>query len=955
MQIKKIISSASSKLSYILQKLQTLHRKTIFFSILGLGIFVFLIVILISLPGGSRKINAFKAIPENAGMIIEIKKPLEFWASCSENSAIWQQLIQFDFFSNINRNAIFIDSLVNTNISLSESLNKNPLYISFHNNNKSGTSCLFVGAIPSEINKKETENIVSNYGKSGTISSRNFEHFSIYELLGKKGTSSFFYYLTGGLFIGSTDTDLIEKSIKQVNSSKSISDLQSFKNVYQTSGKNVSANIYINHNNFAQLLAQLTDKGSQNEILKLNTFAQWSALDLTLKEQLLLFNGYSCFNDTIGNDFLSTFKGQLPHETTIQKIIPASTVFMICYGFSDFQQWNKNYLLYLNKIKSSDQRKKSISVVNSLADTDIEKQLLPCIGNELALVITAPDKNDTAANYYGIFKTSQLEKTLALLKPEKMKISVKQEQKVTQPKKKGKKKKQQAAKTITVTKTEEIENIYEYKGTGALQALFGNIFQKVSCNYYSIVGDYVVFSNSTKSLKQFLEADKSNNTLSENSNYNLFSKNISEESNIFIYTDISKASLYLSSYSDKNIQNARLEKPQIFEKFDAMAFQLKCDGKLFYNNACLTINALAEALTNQLWTAKLDTLMLFGPQSVNATDGSGKSIVAFDQSNQFYIIDNKGSILHKLQFSEIPLTVPVEINMNVKGKKQYVFNTPSYLYIIDSDGFAEPGFPIKFEKTSTAAMTVADYSGNNDYRFLIPCGKQLYNYTKKGTLNSGWTLVNTKSDIIKKPEVISFAGGDCIVITDKDGLMTVVDRKGIEKIKLKEAVKVSFFSKIYMAKMPSTKGKCMLTTDYSGKLIFIDEKGKMETAVLGNFSASHQFLYEDFNADGTKDFIFLDSNKIVVYNEKHALIASLNFPYPIASDLVIMKKAGKKAIVGAYSVSAQKIYIITPDGLIKEGFPLRGNTSFFIESLHNNSELNLVVGFGKSVINYSFK
>lgn len=959
MELKTISQRFKTSINNAIEHIKKLNRRDIELIGIGAVVLAFLIILVVSLPERGKKSDPFQAVPTDAALIIEIKKPVTFWKESSANSAIWQRLLAFENFAEINRNIAFLDSLIKPNESIYNSLLEDPLLVSFHKNKFGKTSCLFVIPNTSGADEEDIEKIVSGSVKKSKVISRKFEHCTINELHTNNNEPVFYYYISDNLFIGSCDLQLTESSAKQVHSDVSLLDNIGFKAVYETAGKNSNTNIFINYKRLAPMAFSCVAKDYQTDLSALDDFAQWSALDLNLKNDIALANGYTSVNDTTGNDFLSCFTGQTPAKINIADVAPASTIFMVSYGFSDFTKWNKNYLNYLSQNNQLKTHNQSIVKLNKETSADIEKQLIPCIGKEMALLVTSPEKGDTVENYYAVIKTSNFENAVLLMKPVKVKeAAITKTKKIEKKNSKSKKKGKKTEKVEIAEPTEEsstADNIYEYPVAGALGALFGNLFSNVSGKYYTFAGEYIVFASTKKSLKHFISYQKKNSTLSENNDYGLFSKNISEESNVFIYANITASSEHLKKYLSENLQNISLQQSSLFSNFESFAYQAKADGKLFYNNLCLKSGSGATAISNTLWDVKLDTTILYKPVMIDGVSGKGRAVAAFDCNNNFYVIDAEGNISLKVKIDGKPLGIPTEIDLKQKSKKQYVFNTTTHLYAIDNEGKNVEGFPVKLKISATAPMTVADYAGNKDYRFLIPCENKLYNYTKKGEINEGWAITETKNPVLKKVIVVKFLGSDCIVITDKEGYITIVDRKGKEKIKIKQPFVSSALSEIYAGNVSDKKGKLLITTNNKGKLIFVNENGTIETTNIGAYGTSHCFMFEDFNGDGKKDFIILDQSKLTVIGQNLKTITSYTFSATVENDLIFLKKAGKKGMFGTYSASAGKIFVIKPDGMLKGGFPLTGSTSFFVESLAKNGKLNLIVGHGRHVLNYAFE
>jgi len=207
---------------------------------------------------------------------------------------------------------------------------------------------------------------------------------------------------------------------------------------------------------------------------------------------------------------------------------------------------------------------------------------------------------------------------------------------------------------------------------------------------------------------------------------------------------------------------------------------------------------------------------------------------------------------------------------------------------------------IKLPYAATTGIAIVDYENNHNYRIIAPClNQKIYNYSLNGKRIPGWNDLSTLAVIVKPVDYIKFAKKEFLMATDKNGHVYIIDRRGYEVFKNKPAFLQAKNSRFYV----HTDGKkqYLLTSDRSGKLIFISPNGAVDVVKLNSFSTDHYFLYCDFNNDGKNDFIFFDQGKISVYNnDKKKIIETVN-KYESGGQPLYLK------------VSPTKFYIIYPD------------------------------------------
>jgi hypothetical protein len=927
----------------------------------GILVLAFLIWLIIHFSySGKGRSSPLYAIPKDAALILEIKQPKDLWNDLSVNSSVWHELENIKPFIGINKDIRFLDSLFKGNDNASSIINDHPIYISFHALSQNSFGYLYLTELTDKCDKPAIDELVKKAaGVKAVITSHVFMGTSVTDadLPGERETFS--YTISHNVFICSFQKTLLESAIKQQQLGTSIYDDAGFSKISETTGKNVEADVYINYKYIPQFISILALNDYRKIIAGLSDFACWSAFDVSINKDAVLLNGFTNTNDSL-TDFLSTFNKQIPHEVNMLKVIPSNTMSFLCYDLSDFDTWYKSYLTYLKKIGKLNVRNSLIAKLNSTNKTDIEKSFNTWIGKEMALVITEPSDSDISSNMFAVIKANNIDNAKILLggTPALQSENVSSKSN-TKPKKDKKNKIIQHILKRTVTVQTEIEvgdyKIYEYKVPSALPVLFGKLFDSVDGKYYTIVNDFVIFGNTINAMKSFLTDYCDGKNLANNNAYISFSKNIQTESNVYLYCNIKKSVALYNKYASKEIASYIEKNFSLLKNLDAFACQFKSGGKLFYSNICLTAINTSIDESNALWSVKLDTTVLFKPQLINSISGKTKNVLVFDNGSNMYLIDAGGKTLWKLQLNGKPLGEVNVIDYYNNGKSEIMFNTPSSIYLIDGNGKNVENFPLKLNETSTAPMTVADYANNKEYRLIVPCGNKIYNFLKNGSVNKGWTVATTKSEIHKKVSYLKFNGGDYFATSDKDGNVLIIDRKGIERIKLKTSFEAAANSEFYSIKSEKKSKSFILTTDKDGELIFIYSSGEIEKKIAGKFSPKHYFLLNDPDKDKANEYIFLNDTKFCIFDENLKQLCSYSFPAEIDESPVIYTDNSIKDCIGFVSSKTQKVYLLKPDCTLREGFPLTGTTPFVIGSLNNDGLLNLVAGSGCMVYNYSFQ
>jgi hypothetical protein len=257
--------------------------------------------------------------------------------------------------------------------------------------------------------------------------------------------------------------------------------------------------------------------------------------------------------------------------------------------------------------------------------------------------------------------------------------------------------------------------------------------------------------------------------------------------------------------------------------------------------------------------------------------------------------------------------------------------------------------------TATNGIAVFDYEGKKNYRLLIAKeDNRIYNYDIKGLPIRGWKKPMAKETITRPVEHVRMRNKDYLVVSDIDGNVMILNRRGSYRINLKEEYLQAAHSSFYPNRTNSAKG-IMLTTDQQGNLTYIQSTGRLAKTGFGEFTPGHYFLYEDFDNNGHKDFIYLDKNELVVYDRFKQTIMQHTFKNEISSSPVIIPVSANRNIIGIVSGASRKVYLFDDEGKLISTPDMVGNTQILVGSLLNDGQLNLIVGSGRTLYNYYFQ
>ena len=734
-------------------------------------------------------------------------------------------------------------------------------------------------------------------------------------LNGKTNQVWYLAYQAGNL-IYSVSLNAMENSlVSSHGDAVHFSQQEDWKRLKKTAGKHVDGRLYLQYRTLAPWLASVSSKPEREKLRWMAQFAEWTETDLIIKNDELLLAGYTSPGQ---ESFLSGMKDQQPIKNTSFNITPFNVNLLLSLGFSDFPAW-------YSKAHSPEERKKLSADFNFEMD-----KLAEIISGEVTLVSNAERAGHFEGSTWILVQTSDQVKMAAYLR------------------------------LIAENSGQSKVNNYNgyvlnyIKGKNLIPGLFGDAFGNFRVNYFTMVGDFVVFANSESSLINLLRYYETGKTLDLNDNFKAFSDNLAPSSNVLLYF---KPSVLLGRITDlaNEFTSRKLEiNAPVVNQMQGAAFQFSAGENLIFTSYYLKQATVVHEENLAMWKVTLDNQIVGKPILVSNHRDRDQQLVVFDDTPAVYLIDSDGKVLWKKRLEGTPFGEIYEVDYYKNGKIQYLFNTNSHIYLYDVEGKSVASYPKKLHAGATSPLSLFDYSGNNDYRMLVAqADKTVNNFTLDGHEVEGWKNPHLQNVANEKVTRLLINGKDYIVITDIDGKVKIVDRQGKDRIVITEKFTKARNSGYYVNRTNS-KG-IIITTNAQGKLIYISATGKLKSTDFGDYSPEHFFLYEDFNGDGTMDFIYVNGRELKVFDRFKKLLFSYTFNSEITIKPEFFNLGKKQKVMGVVANDEKTIYLFDSKGNTIISTGLVGETPFTVGSMSNDQKINLISAAGNTLYNYRIK
>lgn len=909
-----------------------MSRKLLLYLILGVIVVVFFITFMIFKNGKGIKEEPLKAVPVDVGIIVKINDFKGLTTTFKSNS-LWNELKQIDEFSLVNQQLNSIDSLTQHNSGLKSVIFNNPSYISVHPTGKGKVGFLHFLRIPDNLNERKIHELVKNLvGNEGIIKSRKYDGKYIYDADVLNSKNSFSYTVSNGLILISKFSILIEDALRQLSEEISILDDKDFLKALNAQGKNVTANVFINYRQFPKIVSYHLNNSHKQKVKNYDYFASWAELDLNVKENTFLLNGFTIVSDSV-MQLLNLFNNQSPKRLTSDNILPSTISSFLSISLSDVNRYFDHYSKFLSERGDFNKYQQKISDLKLKYGINLQETFINLLDGEITLALGKSKDTDSETDFFTVFKIksqNQAERNLTgMLKNIAEKNSVPDE---------------------NYRQDVQIDNelfypVYKLPVENFLSDYFGSFFGSITGNFFTIIDGYLVFGNSVKSLTEFIRSNILKVTLITEPAYLEYKESLAPRSTISFYADLSKSPFSYSNYLSQNILTKWEEKISVFHKVQVFGFQVNGGNNLMYTNIFLRSVPEYKDKPRTVWESLLDTVFNSKPQLVINHTNNQSEIFLQDLGNNIYLINHGGRILWKQNLSE-PITSNIyQIDYYNNGKLQILFSTKNYIHLIDRNGNYIERYPLKLRAPATNGLALIDYDSNKNYRLFIACSdKKIYVYTKEGTLLPGWSFGETEGAVNQPVNLFQADGKDYIVFGDELNTY-ILDRKGNRRIEVKDLIPRSLNNTYHFQNMKSTELSFITTTDTSGIVYRIFLDGKIEKTDFGKFKRYHFFDFKDLDGDAKKEYVFLDEQKLHVFKSENSLFFDFYFDEDIQLPPVFYSFTATDRKIGVVSRKLHQIFLINNDGTLYKGFPLQGNTLFSIGNFGNNgSQFNLVVG-----------
>ena len=183
-----------------------------------------------------------------------------------------------------------------------------------------------------------------------------------------------------------------------------------------------------------------------------------------------------------------------------------------------------------------------------------------------------------------------------------------------------------------------------------------------------------------------------------------------------------------------------------------------------------------------LWSTALESTIKSGPWIVKNHRTGKNDIIVQDDQNILYWVSSDGTIQWKKSLNESISGMVHQVDLFKNQKYQLVFTTSTQIHCIDLLGRDVENYPIKLPENTDLGLSVLDYDKNRNYRFLVPAGSKLYNFSSEGNIIQGWKINAAAEEKLTQRPFLFQKNGKDYIITSTSQKVLILNRRGEVRI-----------------------------------------------------------------------------------------------------------------------------------------------------------------------------
>jgi hypothetical protein len=502
--------------------------------------------------------EALNLIPDDAIYAIITDDPIGAWKKISATNA-WGHLENNAYFASLTSSANSLDSLVHDNEMLFDLIGSRSLIVSAHMIGTKDYDFLFLVDLQGASGLKFLNEYITTFNTGGyTVKKEKYFDNDIVVLHDPSDNTNLYLSIPGTFLVMSYTKQVL---INALDAQLGGATLSKDKLIPAGDGANSIGKLYINYYKLPDLVHCFSD-GENEYIDRLSESMISTNLDLGIDEDLLTAKGFTYVNDSL-DSYIKTLEVSGKGPTEFFEIAPQRTAFSFAFGFDSFAGFFSKFQDNIKgDVKEYKEYRDNISTVENYLKINLQEQVIDWIGEEVALLELQSSGKGTDTEVAVILKANNIEKAKKDLADIERQV-----------------------RRRTPVKFKSVDHrgyAVSYLGMkGMFKILLGRFFARYDKPYYTIINNFVIFSNHPQTLESMIDDYLDKKTLDRSEEFKTFRKQFEEYGSVFIYVNTPVLFNTIKKMADAETRTSMEKNKDYITCFRHIGFQLVPAGGKF--------------------------------------------------------------------------------------------------------------------------------------------------------------------------------------------------------------------------------------------------------------------------------------------------------------------------------------------------------------------------------------
>ncbi len=871
--------------------------------------------------------NALEMVSSEAIFVFETYEPVMAWNKLVTQS-FWKELSEIPALQNAESSLLILDSLVGKSGNLERFLKGNQLSISLHAIGKEEFDFLFILALPQEKDFNIISDLEKDLAQLGTVSTRYYSNIPINEFKSEDSGRGLTFARIGNLQVASATSFLVEDAIR-FSQNKALQDFKSnyvelFEALPQPQGLGV---LRLGSSGLASMVKGISKFPSS---LFLEDFSKndiSANIELSFAEDRVVFAGNAFFGVDKNKEFLVNPN---PSITYFKDFISNRTAAYFQYQLAEINQ--------LQDLMISDFPFKT-TILGEIEHKLIENGFMQNLTGHVGYMFFEKNAQDVQDKIL-ILNTREIAAQFQLLK------------------------------NFNVSPESESDFsgfVDAYQGNEILiiptdefpAHLFNGNFMGFDDTFLTAFGDILVFANSIKAIRLFIDDYNNDNTWGKALKQKKLLEELSTESAYRLVLDMSKFWINILEISSPNWKSFFQKYLPQFQTFDKVQFKINNKEKhypisldLFHRLSIPKSEQQVVLIENSTFGFREN--LTFGPVIIQNFNDKSFEFVVQDEMNIVHLITEEGESVFTYGLDGPIISEVFQLDYYKNNKLQLLFATKNFIYGMDRFGELLPGFPVRLSQNEITHLNLLDYDNNLDYRIYVASNQgELFLLDKQLNLLEGWNPKNVLSPLAVKPAHHRIAGiGDRMVILTTSGNLLFFNRRGDQQFGGPIRLGERLGSEYIILERGEARENRLLTITESGEI------------VMANFLGEITYRNQLFRPDRETEFQLIKDQKddrylFVAHEYNRISVLDANYEELFAKDIFsdnlefqFFSFGLDKNIFVVIDKNQEFIYLYDLKGELLSARPINGFQKIGMKYSAGNNEYNIYVIHGNRLSEY---